>query len=111
MELTGKAKAKFEGWDLLERGQRIIDESTAAGVTHMRAFVEVDAGVGTKCLNAGFTLKQRAEDSGNCVVQLCAFAQLPLFSSSPNDEDGVEIRKLMQDAAAAFYVDGIGSTP
>jgi hypothetical protein len=111
MELTGKAKAKFEGWDLLERGQRVIDESTAAGVTHMRAFVEVDAGVGTKCLNAGFTLKQRAEDSGKCIVQLCAFAQLPLFSSSPNDEDGAEIRKLMQEASAASYVDVIGSTP
>ena len=111
MELTGKAKAMFEGWDLLERGQRVIDESTAAGVTHMRAFVEVDAGVGTKCLNAGFTLKQRAEDSGKCVVQLCAFAQLPLFTSSPNDEDGAEIRKLMEEASAAFYVDVIGSTP
>jgi cytosine/adenosine deaminase-related metal-dependent hydrolase len=111
MELTGKAKAKFEGWDLLERGQRVIDESTAAGVTHMRAFVEVDAGVGTKCLNAGFTLKQRAEDGGKCVVQLCAFAQLPLFSSSASDEDGAVIRKLMQDAAGAEYVDVVGSTP
>ena len=111
MELTGKAKATFEGWDLLERGQRVIDESTAAGVTHMRAFVEVDAGVGTKCLNAGFTLKQRAEDSGKCIVQLCAFAQLPLFSSSPNDEDGSVIRKLMQEASTASYVDVIGSTP
>lgn len=111
MELTGKAKAKFEGWDLLERGQRVIDESVAAGVTHMRAFVEVDAGVGTQCLNAGSTLKQRAEDGGKCMVQLCAFAQLPLFSSSPNDEDGAVVRKLMQEAAGAGYVDVVGSTP
>jgi cytosine/adenosine deaminase-related metal-dependent hydrolase len=111
MDLTGKAKAKFEGWDLLERGQRVIDESVVAGVTHMRAFVEVDAGVGTKCLNAGLTLKQRAEDSGKCVVQLCAFAQLPLFSESPNDRYGVVIRGVMQEAGAAGFVDVVGSTP
>lgn len=111
MELTGKAKAQFAGRDLLERGQRVIDESIAAGVMHMRAFVEVDAGVGTKCLTAGFTLKQRAEDSGKCVVQLCAFAQLPLFTSSPDDEDGLTIRELMQAAAGADFVDVIGSTP
>ena len=111
MELTGKAKAKFEGWDLLERGQRVIDESVAAGVTHMRAFVEVDAGVGTKCLNAGLTLKQRAEGSGKCAVQLCAFAQLPLFSESPNDVDGAVIRGLIQEAAGAQFVGAVGSTP
>jgi cytosine/adenosine deaminase-related metal-dependent hydrolase len=111
MDLTGKAKSMFEQDDLLERGQRLIDESVAAGVTHMRAFVEVDAGVGDKCLNAGITLRQKAKVGGSCEVQLCAFAQLPLFSSSPDDEDGSVIRDLMRQAARNGDVHAIGSTP
>jgi cytosine/adenosine deaminase-related metal-dependent hydrolase len=53
MDLTSNAKARFTPEDLRERGQRLIDESVAAGVTHMRAFVEVDVGVELKCLEAG----------------------------------------------------------
>ncbi|EGP91083.1 uncharacterized protein MYCGRDRAFT_89091 [Zymoseptoria tritici IPO323] len=111
MDLTGKAKSQFEHEDLLERGQRLIDESVAAGVTHMRAFIELDAGVGNKCLSAGIELRQKAKQSGSCQVQLCAFAQLPLFSSSPGDEDGSVIRDLMREAARNGHVDAIGSTP
>lgn len=111
MELTGKAKSRFQHADLIERGQRVIDESVAAGVTHMRAFVEMDAGVGLKCLEAGLELKRAAEEAGACIVQICAFAQLPLFSSSPGDEDGGVIRRLMEQAAAMQGVDVVGSTP
>lgn len=106
MSLTGSAKKDFEHEDLLERGQRLIDESIAAGVTHMRAFVEVDGIVGMKCLEAGIELKKRAE--GRCVVQLCAFAQLPLFSG---EDDGDEIQRLMKQAAGRSEVDVVGSTP
>jgi len=111
MDLTGQAKAQFQRKDLLERGQRVIDESVSAGVTHIRAFVEVDAGVGTKCLDAGVELKQRASSEGTCFVQLCAFAQLPLFSSSKKDPEGETIRGLMRDAARKRDVSAIGSTP
>ncbi|KAI7499179.1 Metallo-dependent hydrolase [Hortaea werneckii] len=111
MELTGQAKAMFEREDLLERGQRLIDESVAAGVTHMRAFVEVDAGVGTKCLDAGIELKQRTEREGRCTIQICAFAQLPLFSASKDDPNGDIIRSLISEAAARPEVDVLGSTP
>jgi cytosine/adenosine deaminase-related metal-dependent hydrolase len=109
MSLTGSAKQDFEEWDLLERGQRVIDESVVGGVTHMRAFVEVDAVVGMKCLDAGIQLKRKAE--GRCVVQLCAFAQLPLFTSSQGDERGEVIRGLMREAARTDEVDVVGSTP
>ena len=111
MTLTGKAKADFEEWDLIERGQRVIDESAAAGVTHMRAFVEVDAVVGTKCLDAGLKLKDRAYNEAQRHVQLSAFAQMPLFSPSQGDENGSVIRKLMQEASSRSAVDVIGSTP
>lgn len=111
MELTSKAKAEFEEWDLLERGERLIEESVEAGVTHIRAFVEVDAGVGMKCLDAGVKLKRKYEQEGRCVIQLCAFAQLPLFTTSPDDEGGDKIRNLMKDAISKPGVDVVGSTP
>lgn len=109
MELTGTAKAQFEHSDLLERGQRVIDESIAAGVTHMRAFVEVDSVAKMKCLDAGIELKRRAK--GKVDVQICAFAQLPLFTMSQGDENGDEIRRLMTEAAQREDVAAVGSTP
>ena len=111
MELTGKAKAEFEEFDLLERGQRLIDESVEAGVTHMRAFVEVDAGVGMKCLDAGIELKKRVEREGRMRVQVCAFAQLPLFGGGKGDEEGEVVRGLMEEAAGRLEVEVLGSTP
>lgn len=111
MDLTTQAKALFTPADLLERGQRVIDESLAAGVTHMRAFVEVDAGVGRKCLDAGVQLRRGAEVRG-CEVQICAFAQLPLFSPAADDPEGTVIRGLMEAAAGmSEEVECIGSTP
>ena len=41
LELTSEAKKRFEEDDLITRGRWLIQESIAAGVTHMRAFVEV----------------------------------------------------------------------
>lgn len=109
MDLTAKAKSQFEIDDLLERGQRLIDESVNAGVTHMRAFVEVDAIVHSKCLEAGIELKKR--NQGRCIVQICAFAQLPLFTATSEDEHGEIIQRLISEAAENPFVDVIGSTP
>ena len=109
MALTSQAKQNFTREDLLERGQRLLDESIEAGVTHVRAFVEVDAVVGTKCLDAGLEL--RAAVARKCAVQICAFAQVPIFSSSEGDEDGSGVRGLLIDAIAKDGVDVVGSTP
>ena len=109
MALTSQAKQNFTREDLLERGQRLLDESIEAGVTHVRAFVEVDAVVGTKCLDAGLEL--RAAVARKCAVQICAFAQVPIFSSSEGDEDGNVVRQLLVDAIAKDGVDVVGSTP
>ncbi|KAF2449556.1 cytosine deaminase protein-like protein [Karstenula rhodostoma CBS 690.94] len=106
MELTGKAKARFDQDDLLRRGRTLIEESISSGVTAMRAFVEVDGGVQFKCLLAG--LKLKAEYRDRCDIQLCAFAQLPLFSG---EDGGEEVRKLMNIAATMELIDVLGSTP
>lgn len=106
MEMTGEAKSRFEEEDLLRRGGQLIEESIRHGVTAMRAFVEVDGVVQMKCLHAGLKLKKQYEDQ--CEVQICAFAQLPLFSGQ---DGGAEVRRLMQMAAAEDGVGAIGSTP
>lgn len=106
MELTNKAKARFSKSDLLRRGRQLITESIHAGVTAMRAFVEVDGDVMFKCLDAGLFLKK--EFAKRCDVQICAFAQLPLFSGK---DDGEMVRKLMSEAAGREGVEVVGSTP
>lgn len=106
MDLTSQAKSRFEEEDLLRRGRQLIQESIHHGVTAMRAFVEVDADVEFKCLNAGLQLKE--EFAERCDVQICAFAQLPLFSGL---DGGEVIRKLMTAAAKTHGVDVLGSTP
>jgi cytosine/adenosine deaminase-related metal-dependent hydrolase len=106
MEMTGEAKSRFQEDDLLRRGGVLIDESIQHGVTAMRAFVEVDGVVQLKCLQAGLKLKEMYRD--RCDIQICAFAQLPLFSGS---DDGTEVRNLMAVAVANEDVEVVGSTP
>ncbi|KAF1930010.1 Metallo-dependent hydrolase [Didymella exigua CBS 183.55] len=106
MVLTSTAKAKFEEEDLMRRGSQLIQESIQHGVTAMRAFVEVDGVVGLKCLHAGLKLREKYKEA--CNIQICAFAQLPLFSG---DNGGAEVRKLMKAAASNENVEALGSTP
>lgn len=105
MELTSKAKARFEKNDLVRRGQWLISESIAAGVTHMRAFAEVDQGVEFKCLDAAIELKKSF--NGACEIQICTFAQEPIFVGPHENAN----RTLMSGAMAHKDVDVIGSTP
>ncbi|CAG8977085.1 hypothetical protein HYALB_00005793 [Hymenoscyphus albidus] len=106
MKLTSEAKARFEHDDLMERGQALIEESVKFGVTHMRAFVEVDPAVGMKCLDAGLALKKQFSDT--CYIQICVFAQDPIFSGK---NGGEEMLQLLNSAAAKAGVEVFGSTP
>ena len=105
MEITAKAKARFEKDDLLRRGQWLIAESIAAGVTHMRAFVEVDHIVRMKCLDAAIDLKKQF--AAGCEIQICAFAQEPIYSGTY----GAANRELMEAAVANEHVSVVGTTP
>lgn len=106
MEITSTAKARFEEQDLMRRGGQLIEESIQHGVTAMRAFVEVDGVVGLKCLEAGLKLRHAYKEA--CSIQICVFAQLPLFSG---EDGGAEVRKLMEIAASKENVEVLGSTP
>jgi len=105
MSLTGQAKQRFSEDDLLRRGRRLIEDSTQAGVTCMRAFIEVDEVARMQSLNAGMQLKEEFKDQ--CFIQICAFAQLPVY----DDSNGDERRKLIEEAIMNDAVEVIGATP
>lgn len=72
----------------------------------MRAFVEVDATVGLKCLDAGLALKEEFQE--RCHIQICVFAQDPIFSY---EDHGDAMIALLEAAVARPGVEVFGSTP
>ena len=108
MELTSEAKDRFGREDLIRRGKWLIGESIAAGVTHMRAFVEVDHVVQFKCIDAAVELKSLFGNA--CNVQICIFAQEPLFSGLHCEPNRSLIEQALQRCEPEM-VEAIGSTP
>ena len=106
LELTSKAKARFEEDDILRRGRWLIDESVAYGVTCMRAFVEVDHMVEFKSLKAALQLKSQYKDA--CHIQICVFAQEPIFSGKHAQVNRDLITTAIQENPE---VDVLGTTP
>lgn len=103
---TTKAKQRFNHADILKRGEWLLAESVASGVTAMRAFVEVDHTVKLTCLEAAIELKRKWAQS--CNIQIACFAQDPIFSG----EHGEENMDLFQTALSKYVqVDVIGTTP
>lgn len=106
LNLTATAKSRFEMDDLLRRSRWLISESIAAGVTHMRAFVEVENIVNFNCLDAGLKLKEEFEE--HCNVQICVFGQEPICSSGKKFPEGAI---LIEEALQREGVDVLGTTP
>jgi cytosine/adenosine deaminase-related metal-dependent hydrolase len=104
---TSLAKARYTDEDLLQRGSQLVLESVKAGVTSMRAFIEIDHVTEHRCLRIAKELKIKY--ARICHVQICAFAQDPVFSG----DHGEENRKLMEVAFDQFsdMIDCLGSTP
>lgn len=106
LSFTTQAKKQFNQADLLKRGEWLLAESVSAGVTAMRAFVEVDHTVRLTCLEAGLKLKDQWKEC--CEVQIVCFAQDPIFSSEYGDEN----RDLIEEALQCYpQIDVIGTTP
>ncbi|KAJ5367512.1 hypothetical protein N7541_001453 [Penicillium brevicompactum] len=103
---TTRAKQRFNHADILKRGEWLLAESVASGVTSMRAFVEVDHTVNLTCLEAAIELKEKWAQS--CHIQIACFAQDPIFSS----DHGEENMDLLQTALSKYdQIDVIGTTP
>ncbi|KAA8647673.1 hypothetical protein EYZ11_006861 [Aspergillus tanneri] len=106
LSFTTKAKQQFSLPDLLKRGEWLLAESVASGVTAMRAFVEVDHTVKLVCVDAAVALKKQWSDV--CEIQIACFAQDPIFSTEHGEENISFI-----EAALEQYpqIDVIGTTP
>lgn len=104
---TSAAKARFTYDDLYLRGSQLLAESYVRGVTSMRVFVEVDHVVKLTNLEAAIQLKKDFQHI--LVVQICVFAQDPLFST----EHGSTNLQYMQDALKTFAdeIEALGTTP
>ncbi|KZT73763.1 Metallo-dependent hydrolase [Daedalea quercina L-15889] len=110
LKVTAKTKAAFPSdvLDLYSRGKRLVIESIQCGVTVMRAHVEVDKTVRMVCLDTGLKLKD--EFQALCDIQICAFAQDPLFESVDDKRPG-ENFTLLEEAVKHKGVQAVGSAP
>ena len=115
LALTGEAKKHYTRSSLLERGNQLIVDSVRTGVTHMRAFVEVDTTVDLLCVEAGLTLKRAW--TKHVEIQICAFAQDPMFTNLSDGsnkeymEGGNPNLALLMRALEMEGVDVLGATP
>ncbi len=114
LRTTKQAKTRYTAADLYQRGAQLLAAGYAHGVTAVRAFVEVDSsGEGPTALAAAVRLKQLF--AGRVAVQLCAFAQEPLFSSAGLDViEGLANRAALLhalDSSPAGAIDVLGTTP
>jgi cytosine/adenosine deaminase-related metal-dependent hydrolase len=103
---TTKAKQQFNHADLIKRGEWLLAESLASGVTAMRTFVEVDHTVQHICLKAAAELKEKWKQA--CEIQIVCFAQDPIFSTEHGDQN----MRLVSEALDKYpQIDVLGTTP
>ncbi len=98
LQLTSEAKRLYTPDDLYWRGKQLLATSYTQGVTSARCFVEVDHAVGGMCVDVGLQLKRDFEGKDVMRVQLCAFAQDPIFSS----EHGEENRRILEEVLEKY---------
>ncbi|KAI3319960.1 Metallo-dependent hydrolase [Xylariaceae sp. AK1471] len=104
---TSCAKERYTPDDLYLRGSQLLATSYTQGVTSMRAFVELDHVTGTLPLTTAIRLKK---DFAHLLeLQICAFAQDPIFSAGHGDAN----RAIIESALTEFShsVGAIGTTP
>ncbi|EMT69769.1 hypothetical protein NOF04DRAFT_13418 [Fusarium oxysporum II5] len=104
---TAEAKKRYTEEDLYLRGSQLIATSYKQGVTFMRAFVEVDSVTELKTLEVGIRLRKEFEDF--LEVQICAFAQDPIFSAEKGEANRAMFAKALDQLGSK--IDVIGTTP
>ncbi|KAI1333831.1 amidohydrolase [Xylariaceae sp. FL0016] len=104
---TSKAKERYTQEDLYLRGSQLLATSYQQGVTSLRAFVEIDHVTGTRSLETSICLKN---DFAHLIdMQICAFAQDPIFSTAHGDDNRSIITAALHHHAAS--IDALGTTP
>ncbi|KAI0389337.1 hypothetical protein F5Y17DRAFT_469762 [Xylariaceae sp. FL0594] len=104
---TARAKDRYTFEDLYLRGSQLLSTSYIKGVTSMRAFVELGQVTGTLPLVTAIRLKH---DFCHLMhVQICAFAQDPIFSTTQGEGNRGVIERALADFPHA--IDALGTTP
>ncbi|KAH6952898.1 hypothetical protein DER45DRAFT_574538 [Fusarium avenaceum] len=104
---TSEAKKRYTPEDLYLRGSQLLATSYTQGVTCMRAFVELDHVTKLQPLKTAIQLKE--EFAGFVDVQICAFAQDPIFTTEHGDENRCIIEEAIEEYGSSIEV--IGTTP
>ncbi|CAJ0550844.1 Ff.00g107740.m01.CDS01 [Fusarium sp. VM40] len=104
---TSEAKKRYTPEDLYLRGSQLLATSYTQGVTCMRAFVELDHVTKLQPLKTAIQLKEEFADFVD--VQICAFAQDPIFSTEHGDENRSIIEEALEEYGSSIEV--IGTTP
>jgi cytosine/adenosine deaminase-related metal-dependent hydrolase len=104
---TSLAKKRFTQPDVYLRGSQLLAASHAQGVTSLRAFVEIDDTVGTASLESAIRLK--TDFSHLLHMQICAFAQDPIFSTERGELNRAILSAALDDYGAD--IDVLGTTP
>ncbi|KAL7765112.1 hypothetical protein ACKLNR_003028 [Fusarium oxysporum f. sp. zingiberi] len=104
---TAEAKKRYTEEDLFLRGSQLIATSYKQGVIFMRAFVEVDSITELKTLEVGIRLRKEFEDF--LELQICAFAQDPIFSTEKGEANRAMFAKALDQLGSK--IDVIGTTP
>ena len=107
LQNTSRAKERYTEEDLYLRGSQLLATSYNQGVTTVRAFVELDHVTGTLPLTTAIRLKRNFEHLIS--VQICAFAQDPLFSAPHGPANRSILVSALQTYAADIAV--LGTTP
>ncbi|KAI0893221.1 Metallo-dependent hydrolase [Annulohypoxylon nitens] len=104
---TSKAKERYTEDDLYFRGSQLLATSYEQGVTSLRAFVEIDHVTGTLPLMVAIRLK--SDFSHLLHMQICAFAQDPIFSTTHGETNRSTMTSLLEKYAP--YIQALGTTP
>ncbi|KAI1628736.1 hypothetical protein EDD37DRAFT_615081 [Exophiala viscosa] len=108
LEFTARAKQRYTVDDLYLRGSQLLATSLGQGVTSCRAFVELDHVTGRKCLDVAVKLKRVFE--GKVHVQICAFAQDPIFSTEHAEENRSILSRALEECSEGD-IEVLGTTP
>ncbi|KAI0157032.1 Metallo-dependent hydrolase [Hypoxylon sp. FL1284] len=104
---TSSAKQRYTEGDLYLRGSQLLASSFKQGVTSLRTFIELDHVTGELPLIVALRLK--SDFAHLLEIQLCAFAQDPLFSTANGDANRSILSSLLRDHASSLQA--LGTTP
>ncbi|CAG7555701.1 unnamed protein product [Fusarium equiseti] len=104
---TAEAKKRYTPEDLYLRGAQLLATSYTQGVSSLRGFVEIDHVTKLQTLRTAVDLSKEFE--GFVDLQICAFAQDPIFSTEHGDEN----REILEKALDKLYseIEVLGTTP